>query len=102
MLCWPRAFKLRASKVIFRFILPSIRHAGAAPYMAFGEMDGRLSRRAEEIASRLGAAEGMRVEASQDIFADMWKNFMRIAPWEGRWRRHARTDRHHTKDTRKP
>mgnify|MGYP006302458999 FL=1 len=70
--------------------------------MAFGEMDGRLSRRAEEIASRLGAAEGMRVEASQDIFADMWKNFMRIAPWEGRWRRHARTDRHHTKDTRKP
>jgi 2-dehydropantoate 2-reductase len=60
-----------------------IRHSGAAPYMAFGEMDGRLSRRAKEIASRLNAANGMSVEASQHIFADVWKKFMLIAPWGG-------------------
>lgn len=60
-----------------------IRHSGAAPYMAFGEMDGRLSRRVEEIASRLNAANGMSVEVSQHIFADLWKKFMLIAPWGG-------------------
>jgi 2-dehydropantoate 2-reductase len=51
--------------------------------MAFGEMDGRLSRRVEEIASRLNAANGMSVEVSQHIFADLWKKFMLIAPWGG-------------------
>ena len=61
----------------------TIRHAGAAPYMAFGEMDGRLSPRAKKIADRLDAAEGMSVEALQHIFADMWKKFMLIAPWGG-------------------
>lgn len=60
-----------------------IRHAGAAPYMAFGEMDERLSRRVEEIAGRLDTAKGMSVEASQHIFADLWKKFMLIAPWGG-------------------
>jgi 2-dehydropantoate 2-reductase len=60
-----------------------IRHSGAAPYMAFGEMDGPLSRRAKEIASRLNAANGMSVKASQHIFADVWKKFMLIAPWGG-------------------
>lgn len=61
----------------------AIRHTGAAPYIAFGEMDGGSSRRAIEIADRLDAAEGMRVEASQHIFAHMWKKFMLIAPWGG-------------------
>lgn len=60
-----------------------IRHAGAAPYMAFGEMDGRSSRRVQAMAGVLDAAEGVSVEASQDILADLWRKFMLIASWGG-------------------
>ena len=60
-----------------------IRHAGAAPYIAFDEMDGSLSLRVQEIAGKLDAAKGMRVEASRHILADIWKKFMLIAPWGG-------------------
>lgn len=60
-----------------------IRHAGADPYLAFGEMDGRLSRRAEQIGQAFANAQGMRVHVSQNIFTQLWRKFMLIAPWSG-------------------
>lgn len=60
-----------------------IRHAGADPYLAFGEMDGRISERAKSVAHEFGKAEGMTVHVSQNIFAQLWKKFMLITPWSG-------------------
>ncbi len=60
-----------------------IRHAGADPYLAFGEMDGRKSPRVKAIARAFGQARGMNVHVSRNIFAQLWKKFMLIAPWSG-------------------
>lgn len=60
-----------------------IRHTGAAPYLSFGEVDGRSSRRAEGIAKVFATAQGVTVEVSRNILADLWKKFMLIAPWSG-------------------
>ena len=60
-----------------------IGHTGAAPYLSFGEVDGRPSRRAEAIEQALAAAPGFTVEVSRNILADLWKKFMLIAPWGG-------------------
>ena len=60
-----------------------IRHAGADPYITFGEMDGRLSRRAEEVARVLSGAKGFTVDVAKDIFSELWKKFMLIASWSG-------------------
>jgi 2-dehydropantoate 2-reductase len=60
-----------------------IRHAGAEPYLAFGEMDGRKSSRAKAIAQEFSQSQGMSVHVSQNIFAQLWKKFMLIAPWSG-------------------
>jgi len=60
-----------------------IRHAGMNPYLAFGEMDGRLSRRAERIEQAFSKAQGMNVHVSQNIFTQLWLKFMLIAPWSG-------------------
>ncbi|KPJ77692.1 MAG: 2-dehydropantoate 2-reductase [Deltaproteobacteria bacterium SG8_13] len=60
-----------------------IRHAGADPYLAFGEPDGRLSRRTKNVERELADAQGVTVEVSEHILADLWKKFMLIAPWSG-------------------
>ena len=60
-----------------------IRHTGADPYLAFGEMDGRKSPRAKAIARAFDRSEGMHVHVSQNISAQLWKKFMLIAPWSG-------------------
>ena len=60
-----------------------IRHAGAAPYLSFGEVDGRSSQRVEAIEHAFAAAPGFTVEVSRNILADLWKKFMLIAPWSG-------------------
>jgi 2-dehydropantoate 2-reductase len=60
-----------------------IRHAGADPYLAFGEMDGRKSSRAKAIAQAFSQSQGMSVHVSQNIFDQLWKKFMLIAPWSG-------------------
>jgi 2-dehydropantoate 2-reductase len=51
--------------------------------MAFGEMDGKLSVRAEQVAREFGKAAGMTVHVSKNIFAQLWRKFMLIAPWSG-------------------
>jgi 2-dehydropantoate 2-reductase len=71
-------------KIISMFVGPGhIRHMAAAPYLAFGETDGRSSPRTDEIARVFAGAKGMTVAVSQDISADLWKKFMLIAPWGG-------------------
>jgi 2-dehydropantoate 2-reductase len=60
-----------------------IRHAGADPNLTFGEMDGRKSPRANAIAQAFGHCQGMSVSLSQNIFVQLWKKFMLIAPWGG-------------------
>jgi 2-dehydropantoate 2-reductase len=60
-----------------------IHHAGADPYLAFGEPDGRLSGRADRVAREFNRAHGMTVHLSRHIVAQLWKKFMLIAPWSG-------------------
>ena len=60
-----------------------IRHAGAEPFLAFGEVDGRLSRRVKDLGRLLGGVRGMTVDVSGHILAELWKKFMLIAPWSG-------------------
>jgi 2-dehydropantoate 2-reductase len=60
-----------------------IRHAGADPYFAFGELDGRFSKRTEKVAQVFADTKGLTVEVSKNIVSDLWKKFMLIAPWGG-------------------
>ena len=60
-----------------------IRHAGAAPYLAFGEANGRLSQRAQDVARVFAEARGMTVHLSRNIMIQLWRKFMLIAPWSG-------------------
>ena len=60
-----------------------IRHAGADPYFAFGESDGRLSQRTEKVAQLFADAKGLTVDVSRNIIPDLWKKFMLIASWGG-------------------
>ncbi len=60
-----------------------IVHAGAEPYLAFGESDGRLSRRVKDLARVFAAAQGLSVDVPENILAALWKKFMLIAPWSG-------------------
>ncbi len=60
-----------------------IRHAGADPYLAFGEVDGSLSERGEKVARIFAWAKGVNVHLSQNIISQLWQKFMLIAPWSG-------------------
>ncbi len=60
-----------------------IRHAGADPYLAFGESDGRLSQRAQTLAEAFSQSIGMTVHLSERMDAQLWRKFMLIAPWSG-------------------
>ena len=48
-----------------------IRHAGADPYFAFGESDGRLSQRTEKVAQLFADAKGLTVDVSRNIIPDL-------------------------------
>lgn len=60
-----------------------IQHAGVAPYVAFGELDGRRSERVERLRAAFAGAEGITAEVPADILAAMWRKFLLIAPWSG-------------------
>ena len=59
-----------------------IRHAGAEPYVAFGELDNRLSERAERLRQAFRRA-GVTVDIPPDIQAALWEKFLFIVPWGG-------------------
>ena len=60
-----------------------IRHAGASPYLTFGELNGSLSQRTEKVAAVFADVKGLTVEVSRNIIPDLWKKLMLIAPWGG-------------------
>lgn len=59
-----------------------IRHAGLEPYVAFGELDNQLTRRAQILQEAFTRA-GVRAEIPRDIHAPMWEKFLFIATLSG-------------------
>lgn len=71
-------------KIISAIVAPGhIRHAGIDPYIAFGELDGRKSERAERLRQVFARATGVTAEVSDDIQAAMWEKFVFIAAISG-------------------
>ena len=60
-----------------------IRHAGVAPYIAFGEMDGSRSGRVDRVRQAFGGTLGLTVEVPPDIRVAMWSKFVFIAALSG-------------------
>jgi 2-dehydropantoate 2-reductase len=71
-------------KIISFIVGPGhIRHAGAEPYVAFGELDNRPSERAERLRQAFTRAAGVTVEIPPDIQAAIWEKFLFIASFSG-------------------
>jgi 2-dehydropantoate 2-reductase len=60
-----------------------IRHMGVTPYVAFGELDGSTSARAEALRDAFARARGVTVEVPADIRAAMWNKFLFITALSG-------------------
>ena len=60
-----------------------IRHAGVAPYIAFGELDGSSSARVETLRRTFSRTRGVTAEVPPDIGAAMWSKFVFIAAVSG-------------------
>ena len=60
-----------------------IRHVGVDPSLVFGEVDGEMSRRVENLLRFFADVPGMAVHASRDILQALWKKLMLMAPWGG-------------------
>jgi 2-dehydropantoate 2-reductase len=60
-----------------------IRHAGVAPYIAFGELGASSSPRAEALWQAFSRARGVIAEIAPDIEAAMWSKFVFIAALSG-------------------
>jgi 2-dehydropantoate 2-reductase len=60
-----------------------IRHIGAEPYVAFGELDSQPSRRAEALRQAFARADGVAAEIPPDIQAATWRKLLFIASLSG-------------------
>ena len=60
-----------------------IRHAGTEPHIVFGELNNRHSERMEMLLQVFSKTTGLTAEVSTDIWSDIWKKFLIIAPWSG-------------------
>jgi len=60
-----------------------IRHAGADPYIAFGELDGTRSERMQQLHHAFAETVGITTEIPDNIQAEVWKKFILIASWSG-------------------
>jgi len=60
-----------------------IRHAGAEPFVKFGELDNRPSERVERLRQAFERASGLTVEVPPDIQVAMWMKFLFITVWSG-------------------
>ncbi|MBE0612723.1 MAG: 2-dehydropantoate 2-reductase [Burkholderiales bacterium] len=60
-----------------------IRHAGAEPFIAFGELDNRVSDRVKKLQGAIDKAEGAKANVPSDINVAMWDKFMFVAAWSG-------------------
>jgi 2-dehydropantoate 2-reductase len=59
-----------------------IRHAGAEPFVRFGELDNRASPRAERLRQAFVRA-GVQVDIPSDIHVALWMKLLFITPWSG-------------------
>ncbi len=59
-----------------------VRHTGAEPSIAFGELNNRPSERAERLRQAFAQAH-VKVEIPPDIQVAMWEKFLFIASWGG-------------------
>jgi 2-dehydropantoate 2-reductase len=60
-----------------------ICHAGADPFVKFGELDNRRSDRAEKLRQSFDRAIGVTAEIPSDIQAALWQKFMFVTAWSG-------------------
>ena len=60
-----------------------IRHAGADPWIRFGELDNRPSDRVEGLRQVFDRASGLTVEIPPDIQVALWMKFLFITAWSG-------------------
>jgi 2-dehydropantoate 2-reductase len=60
-----------------------IRHSGAKPFIAFGELDNRPSRRMDRLRDWFSKAVGVDVVVKPDIQRAMWEKFVMISAWSG-------------------
>lgn len=71
------------AKIISFIVGPGhIRHTGAEPYVAFGELDNRLSERGERLRQAFVRA-GVAVEIPPDIQAALWDKFLFVVSLGG-------------------
>jgi 2-dehydropantoate 2-reductase len=59
-----------------------IRHLGADPFVVFGELDNRISKRAERLRDACLSA-GVQADIPPDIHHALWSKFVFIAPMSG-------------------
>lgn len=60
-----------------------ICHAGADPFIKFGELDNSRSERVEKLREAFDRAIGVTVEIPSDIHVAMWQKFMFVTAWSG-------------------
>ncbi len=60
-----------------------ICHAGADPFIRFGELDNRLSDRIEKLRKAFERTVGITVNIPSSIQVAMWQKFVLIAAWSG-------------------
>jgi 2-dehydropantoate 2-reductase len=60
-----------------------IRHAGVAPQLELGELDGGSSPRLERLRAAFAACRGVSVVTPPDIHVALWQKFLFIAPFSG-------------------
>jgi len=60
-----------------------ICHAGANPFIRFGELDNRPSDRVDWLRKAFEQTSGITVNVPSDIHVAMWQKFVLIAAWSG-------------------
>jgi 2-dehydropantoate 2-reductase len=60
-----------------------IRHAAVEPSLVFGETDGKMTRRVENLTRLFADVKGVSVQPSREISQALWKKLMLMAPWGG-------------------
>jgi 2-dehydropantoate 2-reductase len=60
-----------------------ICHAGADPFIRFGESDNRHSERVERLNHAFDQASGINAEIPPDIQVALWEKFLFVTPWSG-------------------
>jgi 2-dehydropantoate 2-reductase len=60
-----------------------IEHAGYAPALIIGELDGKQTDRIERLRAAFAAARGVEVTVASDIWLALWEKFLFITAWAG-------------------